>query len=211
MNKDNVKRLPDQVSLCSTRPAMTNTVGRSMVEMLGVLAIIGILSAGALAGYSKAMFQHRVNQTIDIFNNALQRVQELDLLNLGFDEIWGVDNILKYGILATCNATPDNRCQLPLGEFDIDLVALPSLHGCLELTFHDSKSCIAFGSVGWKDSVPIEWWIEGGSIQIGSTVIYDLSGEHDGPNEMTLQNLIMACQECDEAGECVYRFSIRQF
>ena len=29
--------------------------GRSMVEMLGVLAIIGVLSIGAIAGYSKAM------------------------------------------------------------------------------------------------------------------------------------------------------------
>ena len=29
--------------------------GRSMVEMLGVLAIIGVLSVGAIAGYSSAM------------------------------------------------------------------------------------------------------------------------------------------------------------
>ena len=28
-----------------------NQSGRSMVEMLGVLAIIGVLSAGGLAGY----------------------------------------------------------------------------------------------------------------------------------------------------------------
>ncbi len=31
--------------------------GRSMVEMLGVLAIIGVLSVGAIAGYSKAMIK----------------------------------------------------------------------------------------------------------------------------------------------------------
>ena len=31
--------------------------GRSMVEMLGVLAIIGVLSVGAIAGYSKAMME----------------------------------------------------------------------------------------------------------------------------------------------------------
>ena len=30
---------------------MTDGTGRSMVEMLGVLAIIGVLSAGALKGY----------------------------------------------------------------------------------------------------------------------------------------------------------------
>lgn len=33
-----------------------------MVEMLGVLAIIGVLSVGAIAGYSKAMFKHKLNR-----------------------------------------------------------------------------------------------------------------------------------------------------
>jgi len=42
-----------------------NETGRSMVEMLGVLAIIGVLSVGGIAGYSKAMDSYRVNKTID--------------------------------------------------------------------------------------------------------------------------------------------------
>ena len=36
-----------------------------MIEMLGVLAIIGVLSVGGIAGYSKAMMKHKINQTID--------------------------------------------------------------------------------------------------------------------------------------------------
>ena len=40
--------------------------GRSMVEMLGVLAIIGVLSVGGIAGYSLAMRRHRANQILDI-------------------------------------------------------------------------------------------------------------------------------------------------
>ena len=39
--------------------------GRSMIEMLGVLAIIGVLSVGGLLGYSKAMDKYRVNETIN--------------------------------------------------------------------------------------------------------------------------------------------------
>jgi len=38
--------------------------GRSMVEMLGVLAIIGVLSIGAIAGYSSAMNKHKINKVI---------------------------------------------------------------------------------------------------------------------------------------------------
>ncbi len=39
--------------------------GRSMIEMLGVLAIIGVLSVGGIAGYSKAMSKYRINKTIE--------------------------------------------------------------------------------------------------------------------------------------------------
>ena len=36
--------------------------GRSMIEMLGVLAIIGVLSVGGIAGYSKAMSSFKHNK-----------------------------------------------------------------------------------------------------------------------------------------------------
>ena len=39
--------------------------GRSMVEMLGVLAIIGVLSIGGIAGYTMAMNRFRANNVID--------------------------------------------------------------------------------------------------------------------------------------------------
>jgi len=36
-----------------------------MIEMLGVLAIIGVLSVGGIAGYSKAMNKYRINKAIE--------------------------------------------------------------------------------------------------------------------------------------------------
>ena len=42
-----------------------NESGRSMVEMLGVLAIIGVLSIGGIAGYTMAMNRYRANEVID--------------------------------------------------------------------------------------------------------------------------------------------------
>ncbi len=44
---------------------LNNQNGRSMIEMLGVLAIIGVLSVGGIAGYSKAMMKYRINKTIE--------------------------------------------------------------------------------------------------------------------------------------------------
>ena len=55
---------------------MKSENGRSMVEMLGVLAIIGVLSVGAIAGYSKAMFKYKLNKHAEavnmLINNTLQ-------------------------------------------------------------------------------------------------------------------------------------------
>lgn len=42
--------------------------GRSMVEMLGTLAIIGILSIGGLAGYSLAITKYKTNNLINDLN-----------------------------------------------------------------------------------------------------------------------------------------------
>ncbi len=39
--------------------------GRSMVEMLGVLAIIGVLSIGGIAGYTMAMNRNTANNLTD--------------------------------------------------------------------------------------------------------------------------------------------------
>ncbi len=39
--------------------------GRSMVEMLGVLAIIGVLSVGGISGYSKAMAKYKLTKAQD--------------------------------------------------------------------------------------------------------------------------------------------------
>jgi type II secretory pathway pseudopilin PulG len=56
-------------------------VGRSMVEMLGVLAIIGVLSVGAIAGYSKTMMKYKLNQHAlavnMLINNVLQIKDQL--------------------------------------------------------------------------------------------------------------------------------------
>ena len=48
--------------------------GRSMVEMLGVLAIIGVLSVGAISGYSKAMFKYKLNKHTEQMNTLINAV-----------------------------------------------------------------------------------------------------------------------------------------
>ena len=51
--------------------------GRSMIEMLGVLAIIGVLSVGGLVGYSKAIDRYRINETINQVTHIVQNTRDL--------------------------------------------------------------------------------------------------------------------------------------
>ncbi|MCM1322604.1 MAG: type II secretion system GspH family protein [Acetobacter sp.] len=51
---------------------MQNQTGRSMIEMLGVLAIIGVLSVGGIAGFSKAMRQYKMLQLVDEYRLFIQ-------------------------------------------------------------------------------------------------------------------------------------------
>ncbi len=50
--------------------------GRSMIEMLGVLAIIGVLSVGGIAGYSKAMEKFKVNKLVEEYSNVIFQLLE---------------------------------------------------------------------------------------------------------------------------------------
>ena len=52
--------------------------GRSMIEMLGVLAIVGVLSIGGIVGYDYAINKHRANETIkDLTQYALLASQQV--------------------------------------------------------------------------------------------------------------------------------------
>ena len=62
------------------------SVGRSMIEMLGVLAIIAILTVGGIAGYSKAMEKFKLNKAIS----------EYSMLIFGMQDY--IESIQKYTI-----------------------------------------------------------------------------------------------------------------
>ena len=50
--------------------------GRSMIEMLGVLAIIGVLSVGGIAGYSKAMEKYKLNKVMSEYSMLVYGILE---------------------------------------------------------------------------------------------------------------------------------------
>ncbi len=89
----------------ASRPRMTggrgaNFFGRSMIEMLGVLAIIAVLSVGGIAGYSKAMNMWKSNIQRNMITELIHAMIEIKPKlgsNLGeFQNITYLVNDLGY-------------------------------------------------------------------------------------------------------------------
>ncbi len=71
-----------------------NEQGRSMIEMLGVLAIVGVLSVGGIAGYSKAMNKFKTNKIIDQINMVSTNIRTLYSSQRNYE---GLNNSVAIG------------------------------------------------------------------------------------------------------------------
>ena len=83
----------------------TQAQGRSMVEMLGVMAIIGVLSVGAIAGYSKAMMKYKLNKQSEQLTQILFSLEHYrEMLGRDRDNI--ANNTYVIALLIKLNAIP---------------------------------------------------------------------------------------------------------
>ena len=76
----------------------TNEFGRSMIEMLGVLAIIGVLSVGGIAGYSKAMNKYKTNKVADNVSMIVTNIRTLYAQQNNFTG-WNTENAISMGVV----------------------------------------------------------------------------------------------------------------
>ena len=82
-----------------------NENGRSMVEMLGVLAIIGVLSVGGIAGYSKAMNKYKINKTTDQVSMLVANIRTLFSSQGNYEGLTNAQAI-KFGVVPNDMYTP---------------------------------------------------------------------------------------------------------
>ena len=96
-----------------------NESGRSMTEMLGTLAIIGVLSVGGIAGYSYGMDKYRANQTMnDIMLMGVDIITQLSQ-NRGIPTLseWGTKTTAGYDVSIVQNT--DDKTQYGIQITDI--------------------------------------------------------------------------------------------
>ena len=189
--------------------------GRSMVEMLGVLAIIGVLSVGAVAGYSKAMFKHKMNKTMDVLNFAMSRLAELSSANMGNVTISNAKSMKDYGLIPDCDVTYRNpsdeyggeRCPISIGEIDASInfseSSKPTGYFKIRILNNPYEYCVALLNAKFYESLPESFWYNN-AIAIAGKLrsekeFYSKTGYNDTATEVTLEDILYACESCKSA------------
>ena len=98
--------------------------GRSMVEMLGVLAIIGVLSVGGISGYSKAMAKFKLTKAQDQISMLLMNIRTAFSGSANYD---GLENSSAIAL----NIIPGD--MLPSGLGDTDGAVINAFSGAVTL------------------------------------------------------------------------------
>ena len=125
----------------------TNPIGRSMIEMLGVLAIIGVLSVGGIAGYSKAMMKFKINKTIEQMSMILANTRILYSSQGNYSGLYGSGTYIE-GIKPIIGET--DEFLSPFGGYNW-LETGSSHNDMFHLTFSalPKEACMELATLNW--------------------------------------------------------------
>lgn len=168
-----------------------NETGRSMIEMLGVLAIVGILSIGGIAGYAKAMTKYKMTRLIAEISEIVMNVRTL-YMNLESMEGLNIDSLIRSNAIPRSMITGDVEGSYTIQHaFKGSISIFPSKNNdgdihAFELYINDinSESCMTLASMDWGQDVAsgfIGMYL--GIIPISTAQMYDLkSGDPSNPS-----------------------------
>ena len=191
------------------------STGRSMVEMLGVLAIIGVLSVGAIVGYAKAMSKYKLNQHAQAVNMLINNVLSIKD-KLPYNE----NSSIYYGaILYKMNLIPDGIKYITVSSLKdmwfneiITIYFSPYGYGGIRFTFkptsYGAEICKNVVTAAKENSSNL-WQVETSKFVNDTTsdnnsYIGNLYGDayclNDKPclRDLDLDKIYHLCNECNE-------------
>ena len=121
--------------------------GRSMVEMLGVLAIIGVLSVGGIAGYSKAMTKFKITKTFDQVSMTVANIRTLYANQYNYT---GLGNAaLENFELVSADMKSGNDYINPFGGKIKVAATNGNANFAVTYTGLDKQACITMATADW--------------------------------------------------------------
>ncbi len=193
--------------------------GRSMIEMLGVLAVIGILTIAGLFGYQKAILKARVNKTVEMVAMTLQNYADLTLKDTEGLTITGqnaVSDASQIGLIDGCELLESEAeegyqiCEVPLGELYVKFEQKgDKIHNYMMMLMmidQEPDVCTAFLNQGWSEIVPKEWW-NNAMIWIKSDLGEQVVFPQGGAN-VTTSIINSACKNLCNDIHCMVTFDI---
>ena len=188
--------------------------GRSMVEMLGVLAIIGVLSVGGTAGYSKAMAKFKLSKAMDQVTTIVTNIRTLyasqpsysDLTTEVAIRIGAIPTEMLNGVSPTSATAVYNAYSGKVGVFsstdgtDFGILFLGlGKEACVALLTADwgRESGSGFVAVGANSSASI-------SSNLNSSSIGRILG--NGKKDMTLSDATTLCDGTGDTNNVAWQF-----
>ena len=123
---------------------MKQESGRSMIEMLGVLAIMGIITVGAISMISYAMRMQRQSAVNDDVYQLVLGVRQL----LGeYDDFTRIDNSTIFTALAMSDKNPYG------GKYSVAVNPSNTQQFVVTISGLSASECKALETKAWTDSV----------------------------------------------------------
>lgn len=158
-----------------------NQQGRSMIEMLGVLAIIGVLSVGGISGYSKAMAKFKLTKAQDQISMLLMNIRTAFATSPSYDglnteaarnyniapgDMFGAGTQLNNAFggqayVYNCNSVPTGVSGSPAAC--IGDAANNVQYFAISLTDLGREACVSLASSDWGTDGLIGMVVSGGS------------------------------------------------
>jgi len=123
---------------------MRQESGRSMIEMIGVLAIMAIITAGAFALISTAFNTQKRGRVTDDVANIVSGVRSL----LGeYDDFSNIDNSTIFGAIGVSNKNPYG------GTYELAVNPSNSRQFIISIKGLSKAECDGLVTKAWNDSV----------------------------------------------------------
>ena len=123
---------------------MKQELGRSMIEMLGVLTIMGVITVGAISMISYAMRMQKQSAVNDEVYQIVLGVRQL----LGeYDDFTRIDNSTIFNALAMSNKNPYG------GVYTVSVNPSNTRQFIVTIDGLSDSECKALVTKGWTDSI----------------------------------------------------------